>query len=107
MRIGKVELHRRLENLTAYALARLERIIDKGSDKDALEASKLVMNRTLPEPKVNTAEIARQAALGAGAGASAGLALVTAKASARLLPAPAPVDATFETVSTLSKGGKE
>lgn len=107
----------RIEELEAASLARLARILDKGSDKDALEAAKMVLNRTMPEPKVNTAEVARLAAMGAAAGANGGMGAIAAKAAARLdAPDKAQtIDATFTDaeraplfdVSTPGKGGNK
>lgn len=103
----------KLDELEGLALKRLGEIIRKGSDKDALAAADMVLKRTAPEPKVNTAaDAARGAAMGAAAGASVGLAALAAKAQARALPAPAPIDITpraerapLVDVSTLGKGG--
>jgi hypothetical protein len=103
---GKLTLIKKLEGISAKALVRLEQILEKGSDKDALDAAKLVLSRTLPEPKINTAEVARQAALGAGAGASAGMVALAGKAHARLT-GPDITDATYSTVHTPTKGVKE
>jgi hypothetical protein len=112
--ISNIKRRERIEELEGAALTRIGRIIASGSDKDALVAIDIVLRRTMPEPKVSAADIAKAAALGAGAGAT-GLAAIASKAQARLA---APIhDATFQAVepdrqplvdvSTLSKGAKE
>jgi hypothetical protein len=104
---GKAALAAHLERAAIKAIIRLEEIAEKGSDKDANVAAKMLLDRALPEPKVNTAEVARQAAIGAGAGASAGMMALANKASARLTPPQDITDTTYSTVHTPTKGVKE
>lgn len=78
---GDIDKFRLLQDVSARALKRLGLIIDKGADTDAIAASRLILDRSMPVPKQSTAAIAAAAAGGA---AGAHLALMAAKAQARL-----------------------
>lgn len=43
-----------LERIGPKALARLEKIIEEGSSKEALTAAKMILDRVAPEPKVDS-----------------------------------------------------
>ena len=86
--------------------ARLEKIIDSGSDKDALAAADMILRRIAPEPKARP-DIAAAAAIGAQAGAGH-VAQIMSKAAARLsgpvLQGQTVPDATFTPLARVQNG---
>lgn len=79
--------------MTDRALARLDKIIANGSDRDALEGIKLLLSRSMPEPKQTAAVVVNTG------GSGAHMAALADKARLRLTADNAkPVQTVGETV---------